>query len=128
MRSVRGRRLERPLNNGGHLVVADAARPARTGLVQKSVHSVRKKPAPPFAHRVLVHGKFSRNDLVLQPIGAAQHDPASLRQRSRNTPPAHLSLQISALLSAQNQGRHRTTPRTLVRHQNLPFQWQNRMQ
>ena len=53
-------------------------------------------------------------------IGATQHDPTPLRKRSRHTLPTDLPLQISALLGAQNQSCHRTTSRTLVRHQKPP--------
>src|SRR5690606_13343396 len=101
--------IERALDHSRHLVVFDRTRAPRTRLVQKALDAVLQEPATPFADRVLMNPKLSRNSLARQTLRATQDYPATLRHRAGNPVPANLALQIAPLLLAQNQCRYRPT-------------------
>lgn len=115
------RRAQRPLDYSGDVIVIDCARPAGARLIEQLVDMIGQKAPTPLADRMLVNAKFCRYDLALQTLGAAQNNPASLRERARRPVPPHLSLKIRTLIRRPHQWLNRTTIRQCVRHQCVPL-------
>jgi hypothetical protein len=68
VRRVGRRRLQRSLDNGGNLIIADGARAARAGLVKQTITSILQKSAAPLAYS---HTARSRGSAQ---IATGQHD------------------------------------------------------
>ena len=112
------RRLQRPLNDCGYLLVRERSRPSRTRLIRKSLDALLQEAAAPLADRVLVHAEFECHRLVGQAVCAAQDHAAAIGDRAPD-PAQHLAssltLKIRPFLIAQNQGRHRPANATCHR-------------
>src|SRR5215472_6692671 len=112
---LRSHRTDRPVRRGGrrgaqrslyygrNLIVVDAARPARTSLVEQAIAAILQEAASPFANRVFVHAELGRDGLAGQSVRTSQNDAAPLGQRSRDALATHLPLQIAPLLRTQRQ-------------------------
>src|SRR5258708_25266449 len=112
---VRGafwRRLQGQPDRLGDLVIADLARPARTGLVQKSVQALLGKSPAPFADCVLDSARAFGDRLVFQPVRRQQDDLRALRQALCWAPAPRQSLKPAALLLAQLNQPRQSAPRT----------------
>ena len=109
------RRLQRPLDDRGHLLVRERSRPSRTRLIRKSVDALLQEAAAPLADRVLVHAEFDCHRLIGQAVCAAQDHAAAIGQRARDPAASSLTLKIRPFLIAQNQGRHRPANATCHR-------------
>jgi len=90
-------------------VVAQAARRARTGLIQQSIEAEKDKTLSPFANRG-PRDLHAAGDLgVAPPLGAQQHDAGAQGQSPRrfgSTTPLQQALSFGG---NQSQGRERAT-------------------
>ena len=109
------RRLQRPLDDRGHLLVRERSRPSRTRLIRKSVDALLQEAAAPLADRVLVHAEFECHRLIGQAVRAAQDHAAAIGQRARDPAASSLRFKIRPLFIAQNQDRHRPANATCHR-------------
>ena len=116
MGGVRRRRLQRPLDDLGHLVVRQGPRPSRPRLIRQPLDALLQEAAAPLADRVLVHADLGGHHLVRQAVCAAQDHAAAIGDRARDPAPSSLTLKIRPLFIAQNQDRHR--PASTTRHRN----------
>src|SRR5258708_5454273 len=112
VRGVFWRRLYGQPDRLGALVIADLARPARTGLVQKSVQALLGKSPAPFADCVLDSARAFGDRLVFQPVRRQQDDLRALRQALCWAPAPRQSLKPAALLLAQLNQPRQSAPRT----------------
>jgi nucleotidyltransferase/DNA polymerase involved in DNA repair len=71
--------LQRSLDHGGNLIVADGARAARAGLVKQAITAILQKSAAPLANGVFVEAEFASYRLARQAIRTSQDRAASLR-------------------------------------------------
>jgi hypothetical protein len=78
MRRIAWRRAERALDHCGNLIIIDCPRPARAGLVQKTLDPIPQEPTSPFAHCMLMHTQLRSDRFARDTIRAAQNDPAAL--------------------------------------------------
>jgi len=65
MRRVARRRLQRSLDQGGNLIVADRARAARSRFVKQAITAILQKSAAPLANGVVMDAEFGSHGLVL---------------------------------------------------------------
>ena len=107
MGGIGRRRLQRPLDNLGHLLVRERPRPSRPRLIRQPLDALREEAAAPRAHRVLVHAEFGCHRLVRQAVCAAQDHAAASGQRARDPATSSLTPKIRPFFIAQNQDRHR---------------------
>ena len=107
------RRLQRPLDDRGHLLVRERSRPSRTRLIRQPLDALLQEAAAPLADRVLVHAEFDCHRLIGQAVCAAQDHAAAIGQRARD--PAASSSRYDRSFIAQNQGRHRPANATCHR-------------
>ncbi len=77
MRGAGRRSLQRQADRLGDLVVADLPRRAGPRLIEQPIQSVRRKTAPPFAHRVGIRSNLKANRLVLHPSRRRQDNPGA---------------------------------------------------
>ncbi|MCP1758593.1 hypothetical protein J2R87_009714 [Bradyrhizobium elkanii] len=79
MRRVARRRLQRSLDQGGNLIVADRARAARSRFVKQAITAILQKSAAPLANGVVMDAEFGSHGLVWQAICTPQDRAAPLR-------------------------------------------------
>jgi hypothetical protein len=72
-------RPQRSFNHRSNLIVVDAARAARAGLVKQAITTILQKSATPLANGVFVEAEFGSHRLAWQSIRASQDCAASLR-------------------------------------------------
>ncbi len=72
--------MQRPLDDGGNLIVLDGARPPRARLVQQAVQAILDKPPTPLADRVLVETQLRSDLLVGKAICTPQNYSAAIRE------------------------------------------------
>jgi hypothetical protein len=89
---------QRSLDHRGNLIVGDCAGPARSHLVEQSLHAPSQEPPSPLPNGMLMHTQFDRDSFARNAICAPQDDPAPLRHGSRDTPSAHLPLEVLPLI------------------------------
>ena len=79
------RRLQRPLDNLGHLFVRERPRPSRPRLIRQPLDALLQEAAAPLADRVLVHAEFGCHRLVRQTVcySARKFDPPGSRNLKR---------------------------------------------
>ena len=70
------------------LITADRRWTTRPRLVEQPIHTERDEPRPPFPHRDAGAPQLRGHALVVQALGASQHDPRPQRQSLRRLPPA----------------------------------------
>ena len=101
------RRLQRPLDDLGHLFVRERPRPSRPRLIRQPLDALLQEAAAPLADRVLVHAEFGCHRLVRQAVCAVQDHAAAIGDRARDPAASNLTLKIRPFFIAQNQDRHR---------------------
>ena len=115
MGRVRRRRLQRPLDDRGHLLVRERSRPSRARLVRQPLDALIEEAAALLADRVLVHAEFDCHRLVGQAVRAAQDHAAAIGQRARDPAASILTFKIRPFFIAENQDRHRPANATCHR-------------
>ena len=101
------RRLQRPLDDLGHLFVRERPRPSRPRLIRQPLDALLQEAAAPLADRVLVHAEFGCHRLVRQAVCAAQDHAAAIGDRARDPAASNLTLKIRPFFIAQNQDHRR---------------------
>ncbi|MGY4319321.1 hypothetical protein ACVWW1_008648 [Bradyrhizobium sp. JR3.5] len=79
MRRIGRRRMQRPLDHGGHLIVVDGSRAAKAGFVKQAITAILQKSAAPLANGLFVEAEFGSDRLAWQAIRTSQDSAASLR-------------------------------------------------
>ena len=102
MGRVGRRRLQRPLDDLGHLLVREP-RPSRTRLIRQPVDALLQEAAAPLADRVLVHAEFDCHRLIGQAVCAAQDHAAAIGQRARDPAASSLTSRYDRSLSLRTK-------------------------
>jgi len=98
----------------GDFLIPDPAWRAWAGLIVKTLNTALGKAPAPFAHRILIGAKGSRDHLVFQPLRRRQHHPRPPRHTLRRPPSPRQALQLGSLqrrqLDCNRRLAHRSYP------------------
>lgn len=105
VRRLLGPALKRHGEHVFDLGIGDLARLSRTRRIEQSVQPLIDKASPPLADRLQCHAQTLRHLRIGRPLGTAQHDARSQRQRLRRGAAPHPLDQAVVLFDRESQLR-----------------------